>query len=375
MQTLLLSAEEAKRLTGDVVPMDGAPGVSGRIGFTVRRPVGVVAAITPFNSPLNTVAHKIAPALAAGNAVVLKPAQQTPLSAAALCALLEESGLPAGWLSLVHGDGERAGRALLEAPEVDFYTFTGSTRVGEIIQRSVGLRRTQLELGSVSCTIVCEDAPVAVAVQRAVGAAFKKAGQVCTSLQRLYVQEPLVDEVTAGIAGAISGRHAGDPNEPDSFSGPLISPGEADRVERWVKQATAEGAQLVAGGGRDGALMDPTLLTAVPSRARVLTDEIFGPVLNVIPFRSVDTVVADINALPYGLAAGVFTRDIDRALRVAMDLRVGGVHVNETSSSRLDLMPYGGVKASGFGHEGPAYAAREMTEERLITISRLPDGA
>lgn len=368
-QTLRLSAEEATRLAGEMVPLEGAPGVSGRLGFTTRHPIGVVCAITPFNSPLNTVSHKVGPAIAAGNAVVLKPATATPLTAAALVEILLEAGLPPHHVALLHGGGKEVGAALLDDARIGFYTFTGSTEVGRIIQQSVGLRRTQLELGSLSSTIVCADADLDTAVERCVSASFRKAGQVCTSVQRLYVDEAVAEDFAARLLDTMAGLKVGDPSDPATFVGPLISEPEAARVESWVQGAAAAGARVLAGGERDGRVVAPTLLTDVRPDMQVMCNEVFGPVVSLRPYHDLAATIDEINDTPYGLAAGIFTQDVSTALSTAQRLRVGSVHVNQTSSSRIDLMPYGGVKDSGFGHEGPKYAVREMTEERLVTIT------
>jgi succinate-semialdehyde dehydrogenase/glutarate-semialdehyde dehydrogenase len=368
-QTLLLSAEEAKRITGEMVPLDGAPGVTNRIGFTIRVPVGVVCAITPFNSPLNTVAHKVAPALAAGNTVVLKPASATPVTAALFCRVLIDAGLPAGHINLVNGAGTDVGTWLLEEPAIRFYTFTGSTAVGRAIQRGAGLRRTQLELGSVSSTIICDDADIEWAVPRCVNASFRKAGQVCTSVQRLFVQEGILDRFVRELVARTEAAKVGDPRDPDTLVGPMIAEREAERADAWVKEAVAQGARIATGGRRDGALFYPTVLLNATPAMRVMCDEIFAPVISIVPFGPLDEAIRQVNDTPYGLAAGLFTSRLDTALEAAQRLVVGSVHVNETSSSRVDLMPYGGVKDSGFGREGPKYAIREMTDERLITIS------
>ncbi|MPZ61702.1 MAG: aldehyde dehydrogenase family protein [Propionibacteriales bacterium] len=369
-QTLLLSAEEAKRIHGEVVPFDSAPGVSERYAFTVRRPLGVVCAITPFNSPLNTLTHKVAPALAAGNGVVVKPASYTPLSAGMLVQLLLDAGLPPDLVALVQGPGSTVGQRLLESPIPSFYAFTGSTEVGEHIRRTVGLRRTQLELGSLSSTIVCEDAVLDRCVPLCVGAAFRKAGQVCTSVQRLYVHAAVVDEFLSAIKDELGSRTAGDPKQEGTFVGPVISAEDADRIESWIDRATRRGAQVVHGGRRSGQVIEPTVLDDVAADLDVFCREIFGPVVSIRPFSDFDEALAEVDDTPFGLAAGIFTSDITRALTAAERLRMGSVHINETSSSRVDLMPYGGVKHSGLGLEGPRYAIDEMTEQRLISIGR-----
>jgi succinate-semialdehyde dehydrogenase/glutarate-semialdehyde dehydrogenase len=369
VQTLLSCAEEAKRIAGEVVPIDGAPGQENRLAFTLRMPVGVVCAITPFNSPLNTVAHKVGPALAAGNAVVLKPATQTPLTAALLCQTLADAGLPAGHLNLVNGSGAGVGTWLLEEQRCAFYTFTGSTAVGRTIQRTIGLRRSQLELGSISSTIVCADADLERAIPRCVGASFRKAGQVCTSVQRLYVERAVLDRFVTALADATSRAQVGDPKDAGTLVGPMISVGEAERAAAWVDEALAAGARLVCGGRREGALFSPTIIMGATAGMRVMCDEIFAPVISIVPYTTLDAAVAEINATPYGLAAGIFTTNVNTAMQAARALEVGTVHVNETSSSRVDVMPYGGVKDSGFGHEGPKYAIQEMTDTRLVTWS------
>ena len=369
IQTLLISAEEAKRIAGEVVPIDGAPGQEQRMAFTIRSPVGVVCAITPFNSPLNTVIHKVGPALAAGNAVVLKPAMQTPLTAELLCQVLVEAGAPAGYINLVNGHGPDVGMWLLEDPRIAFYTFTGSTNVGRIIQRTIGLRRSQLELGSISSTIVCEDADLVRAVPRCVNASFRKAGQVCTSVQRLYVQKSILDGFVGALAAATKQARVGDPKDPATLVGPMISVREAERAATWVDEAVAQGARLVCGGTRQGSLFFPTILVDATTSMRVMCDEIFAPVISIVPYDSLDAAIAEINATAYGLAAGIFTSNLNTAMKAARQLQVGTVHVNETSSSRVDVMPYGGIKESGFGREGPKYSIQEMTNERLVTWS------
>lgn len=369
VQTLRLSGEEATRIQGRVVPIDSAPGITERLGFTIRVPVGVVCAITPFNSPLNTVAHKVGPALAAGNAVLLKPASQTPATAAALVGILLDAGLPPGWIQLLHGPGSTVGEALLTDLRIDFYTFTGSTSTGEHIARTVGLRRTQLELGAISPTVVLDDADLDMAVAKIPRSSFRKAGQVCTSVQRLLVEEEVVDELVERLVPAIETLVVGDPADPATDVGPLISPADADRVESWITETVGSGAEQLTGGSRTGSILAPTLLFRPGSGSPLVTREIFGPVVAIEPVASMEEAVATINAGPFGLATGIFAGDIRRALRFAHAVRMGGVHVNETSSSRVDLMPYGGVKRSGHGKEGPRYAVEELTEERLVTIS------
>lgn len=359
--TLRLSSEEATRIAGHVMPFEGA--VAGRIGFTLRVPLGIVVAITPFNAPLNTPAHKVGPALAAGNAVILKPSEKTPTPADMLVRALLGAGFPGGAVQTVQGGPETAG-ALLADPRPPFVAFTGSTAAGAAIQRAAGLRRTQMELGSIASTIVLADADIARAARLCAGASFRKAGQVCTSIQTLYVAratEAAFRDAYLGHAGAL---RAGDPAANGTDVGPMISEAAAARMQDLIG-----GADVRMGGARERAVLAPTVI-ASPGPA-FLSEEAFGPVAALIPVDGLDEAVARVNATPYGLAAGVFTASLDAAFAAAQRLRVGGVHVNETSSNRVDLMPYGGTEASGFGREGSAYAVHEMSEERLVTISGL----
>ncbi len=368
IQTLKLSAEEARRLAGEVIPLEGAPQQAGRLAFTLRVPLGVVAAITPFNSPLNTVTHKVAPALAAGNAVILKPSSNTPVTACKLAEVLQEAGVPAGFLSVLHG-GREAVRQLLEDQRVRFFAFTGSTEAGRSIQQAAGLRRTQMELGSIAFTILCDDADLDKALPKVVNAGYRKAGQVCTSVQILLVQEGLMSQVEAQLTQRVKSLNYGDPYDPETFVGPLISEREAERVESWIEEAVAKGARRLAGGPRQGAVVPPTLLADIDGKMQVGCCEIFGPVVCLVPYGTLDEAIERVNATPFGLATGIFTNRLLDALEAAKRLEVGGVHINETSSSRVDLMPYGGSKDSGFGREGPRYTVHEMTEERIVTVS------
>ena len=369
VQTLELSAEEAKRLVGEMVPMEAAQGVKDRIGFTLRAPRGVVCAITPFNSPLNTVAHKIAPALAGGNSVVLKPSEYTPLTAVALCQALLDAGLPAGLLALVHGDGSVIGPQLLADQRIAFYAFTGSTRVGREIQRAAGLRATQLELGSIASTIVCHDADIALAIPKILNAGFRKAGQVCTSVQRLFVDRRIATEFIPKFVAAARAMKFGDPADPATVIGPMITAQHAQRASSWIAEALQGGAQVLCGNRCEGALLAPTVLHGVTDQMKVMCEEIFAPVVSICEFDQLDEAIARANAQPFGLSVGVFTSNLHAAFAAARALRFGGIHINEASSARVDVMPFGGVKDSGYGREGPAYAIREMTEERLVTMA------
>jgi acyl-CoA reductase-like NAD-dependent aldehyde dehydrogenase len=368
IETLTLSAEEARRLTGDMIPVEGAPGQAGRLAFTLRVPLGVVVAITPFNSPLNTVAHKVAPAFAAGNAVILKPSTNTPVTACKLAEVLIEAGMPAGFLSVAHGGGAVATH-LLGDERVRFFAFTGSTEVGRSIQQAAGLRRTQMELGSIAFTILCDDADLERALPRIVAAGYRKAGQVCTSVQILLVHAGLMRTVEQRLTGMVGALKFGDPYDSETVVGPLISEKEAIRIEGWIGEAVGRGARRLAGGPRRGAVIPPTLLADIDTDMQVGCCEIFGPVMCLMPFSTLHEAIDQVNATPFGLATGIFTNRLLDAFTAARRLEVGGVHINETSSSRVDMMPYGGSKDSGFGREGPRYAVHEMTEERVVTIS------
>jgi acyl-CoA reductase-like NAD-dependent aldehyde dehydrogenase len=368
-EVFTVSAEEGKRLVGEMVPIETVEGHAHRMAFTIRVPRGVVCGITSFNSPLNMVAHKVAPALAAGNTVVIKPPQATPLSGALLAQILLDAGLPPSHMNLVNGPGAEIGGWLVENQDVAFYTFTGSTPVGKKIRDAVGLRPVALELGSIAATVVCEDADLDRAAKRCVQSGFRRAGQACTSIQRLFVHRGVLDAFVPKLVDAARALKVGDPHDPATVVGPMISEKEAERALAWVEEARRQGASILLGGTREKALVQPTILSGVSPEMRVMCEEIFAPVLSIVPFDDLDAVITQVNSTPFGLAAGIFTRDIMRALTAARRLHVGVVHINEPSSSRVDLMPFSGVKNSGLGTEGPRYAMREMTEERLITAS------
>ncbi|TCT04997.1 aldehyde dehydrogenase family protein [Aquabacter spiritensis] len=369
LATLEITAEETTRINGELVPFGGAPGQESRIGFTLMFPLGIVCAITPFNSPLNTVIHKVAPAFAAGNAVILKPSVYTPLAAEILCRAMVEAGVPEGFLSLLQGPGSRLGTLLLDQPDIAFYAFTGSTAVGRTIHKAAGLRRCQLELGSIAATIVCADADISRAAQKVAAAGFRKAGQVCTSVQLLLVERAAMADMRDALLERVAAISFGNPHLPTTGMGPLIDEADAARVSDWVREAETAGARVLCGGGRTRSVVEPTLLEDVARGMKVVDREVFGPLVSLVPFDSLDAAIDLANASPYGLAAGVFTRDMSRALSAARHLRFGAVHLNEASSARSDAMPFGGVKDSGFGREGPRYAIAEMSEERLITLN------
>lgn len=368
-QTLQISAEEAKRIHGEGVPVEAAPGSENRMAFTVRVPVGVIAAITPFNVPVNLVCHKIGPALAAGNSVILKPAEVTSICALMLADILEEAGLPSGRLQVLTGSGAEIGGFLLENKDVNMFTFTGSPKVGEFIRSKAGLRKVALELGNNSATIVHKDANIAQAASLVAQKSFNNAGQVCISVQRVYVHEDIYEAFVAVLKEKTETFVIGDPLDEKTDIGPMIRLREAERVEAWVNEAVEQGANVELGGKRNGAIYYPTILTNVNDDMKVCRQEVFGPVVSVALYKEIDEVIAKVNDSDYGLQAGLFTNDLQFAMKAAREIEVGGLIVNDASAYRVDHMPYGGVKNSGNGKEGPKYAIEEMTEERIIVFN------
>ncbi|HEY3426041.1 MAG TPA: aldehyde dehydrogenase family protein [Negativicutes bacterium] len=368
IQTLILSAEEAKRMTGEMVPLQGAPGCGERWAFTMRMPVGIVCAITPFNFPLNLACHKIGPALAAGNTVIYKPATTTPLTAVLLCEIFAEAGLPDGYLNLVTGSGSTLGKMLTKELRIGFYSFTGSPAVGKELLQSVGLRRVALELGSNSANIVHHDADVQTAAEACARYAFANAGQVCISCQRVYVQRSIYEEFCAKAVAFSEKLIVGNPLEPATDIGPMISQQEAKRTEEWVNEAVAQGARILTGGKRHGAWFEPTIVTDILPKMKIVCQEAFAPVFSIVPYDDIQEAIAWVNDSTYGLQAGVFTNSVDIARLCAVQIEVGGVIINDGATFRTDNMPYGGIKESGIGKEGPQYTVREMTEEKLIVF-------
>ncbi len=369
MSTYTFAAVEARKLAGEMIPMDAAQAGEGKLGFTVRKPIGVVGAISPFNFPCNLVAHKLAPALAAGCSVVLKPASATPLSALLLAELEQEAGLPAGWLNVLVGPASAIGDVLVEDERVKLITFTGSGEVGWGLQQRAPRKRVKLELGNSTPVIVAADADVAGAAAKLAANAFAFAGQSCISVQRIYVERGVYDDFVRAFVPIVEALKVGDPGGDDTDVGPVINEDARTRILAWIEEAQSSGAKLLA-GGEEGGLIRPTVLAHVADDQKVSCEEAFGPLVIVNPVDSLDEALERANGTRFGLQAGVFTASIDTALRAADALEFGGVTVNEAPTFRTDQMPYGGVKASGNTKEGPAYAAREMTEERLVVIQR-----
>lgn len=368
-QVFLIAAEETKRISGEVIPLEAAPGSENRLAYTIRVPVGVVCAISPFNFPFNLVTHKIAPALAAGNSVVLKPASVTPISAINLCRILEEAGLPPGYLNLVIGSGNEVGDLLLNDERINFYTFTGSPNVGKKIISTIGLRKSTMELGSNSVTIVHKDADLAKAATLCSRMPFVNAGQVCISIQRLLIHQNIYDQFADKLAEETRKLILGNPLDPQTDIGPMISEKEAARAEAWVSAALQGGATLLCGGKRNGTLFEPTILTNVKADMQVVCEEVFAPVVSLIPYKEFGEAIEIANDSHYGLQAGLFTSSIDIAAEALRKLEVGGVIINDTSLYRADQAPYGGIKGSGVGREGPKYAIQEMTESKLVVYN------
>ncbi|WP_425615745.1 aldehyde dehydrogenase family protein [Anatilimnocola sp. NA78] len=371
--TLEVSAEEAKRMTGEMLPLDAAPGAAGKIGFTLRVPCGVVVAIAPFNFPLNLVCHKVGPALAAGNAVVLKPASNTPLSSLRLIEILLECGVPPLAIQCVTGAGGEIGTALCQDERVRKITFTGSVEVGKKICAVAGLKRVTMELGSNSPLIVLDDADLNKAAEAILATGYGNAGQVCISAQRIIALPKIYDELLERLQPKVEGLTAGDPLKSGTRMGPMIRESDAVRVEQWVHEAVAQGARLLTGGSRRGTLHEPTLLADVRPEMRISKEELFGPAVGVTRAADVDEAIRLANDSRYGLSAALFTQNLEAAMKFARLAECGNVHVNWGPSWRVDMMPYGGWKESGLGKEGPKYAIQEMTETKTVVLHLPPE--
>lgn len=368
--TFQVAAGEARRLGGEVIPMDLAPHGTGRLAITRRFPVGPVAAISPFNFPLNLSAHKIAPAIAAGNPIVLKPATKTPLSALYLAEILIAAGLPAGAISVLPM-GRSTGDRLVTDERFRLLTFTGSSAVGWDMKSRAGKKRVILELGGNAGVIVDRSANLAFAAKRIATGGFAFAGQSCISVQRVFVHDEVFDEFSRRLVALVEAMKVGDPLDPATDVGPMIEAREVERIDEWIKEAVDAGARILTGGRRlGGAMYAPTILADAPLDARVCAEEVFAPLIALVRFSSFESAVRDVNRSRYGLQAGVFTSDLEQTLAAFDRLDVGGVIVNDVPTWRIDHMPYGGVKDSGLGREGPRYTIDEMTELKLLVINR-----
>ncbi len=366
--TFRVAAEEAKRIHGETLPFDASPNGEGFFGFWWRKPVGVVGAITPFNFPLNLVAHKVAPAIAAGNAIVLKPTEATPLTAVALFEIMLEAGLPPEAGQLLQGSGKTVGDAIVADPRVPKISFTGSAKVGKQILGRAGIKKVTLELGNNSPVVVCADADLDFVAKRCVTGAFSHAGQVCISVQRIYCEATIQKQLNERLVAATRELQIGDPLLETTDVGPMIAESEACRIEQWVQEAEASGARIIIGGRRDGTVYYPTLLEHTTPEMKVMREEVFAPIASVVGCDDFDSALQQAGATSYGLQAAVFTRDIDRVLHAIHALNFGGVIINDMPGFRVDHMPYGGNQQSGLGREGVRFAIEEMTNIQTVAI-------
>jgi len=368
IQTITLSAEESKRLHGETVPLDAAPGNVNQFGFTIRVPVGVVAAIAPFNFPLNLVCHKVGPALAAGNSVVLKPAGDTPLSALKLTEILLDAGLPEEAIQCVTGPGSEIGDTLTGDPRVRKITFTGSLEVGDRICRNAGIKKVTMELGSNSPLIVMSDADLEKVAAATVASGFANAGQVCISTQRVLADRSIYADFLDALVAPTEAFVTGNPLDESIKMGPMIRAADAERVGQWIAEAVQGGARIITGGDHEGTKHAPTVVADVKPDMRVSREELFGPAVAVSAFSDIDEAIAMANDTRFGLSAGIFTQNVDWAMRFAKEVHSGNLHINSSPQWRADLMPYGGLKDSGMGKEGPSYAVQEMTELKMVVF-------
>ena len=366
IQTITLSGEEAKRIYGETIPLDGAGNWSGQLGFTLRVPCGVVAAISPFNFPLNLVCHKVGPALAAGNSVIIKPASDTPLIALKLTEVLLEAGVPPEAIQCVTGSGGSIGDALVSDPRVRKVTFTGSRDVGEHICKTAGLKKVTMELGSNSPLIVMPDADMEKVVAGTVSSGFSNAGQVCISAQRVITSREVYADFLDALTDEVRNISTGNPMDDTVKMGPMVRAQDAVRVHEWIEEAVGGGARTLVGGDFEGAMHVPTVVADVKPEMRISCDELFGPAVAVTPFSDIDEAIAMANDTNYGLSAAIFTQSLDSAMKFAREVDSGNLQINSGPQWRADLMPYGGLKDSGMGKEGPKYAVEEMTEPKMV---------
>ena len=367
-ETMIGSAEEAKRLGSEVVPLDGAEGVGNRLGFTLRVPCGVVLAITPFNFPLNLVAHKVGPALAAGNSVIVKPASDTPLTALKLGRILLEAGVPPEGIQVLTGSGSDIGDLLTGDRRIRKISFTGSRDVGERICRSAGLKKITMELGSNAPLIVLPDADLEKAAGAIAATGYANAGQVCISAQRVLAHSSIYADLLDAVTPKVKALATGNPLDAATKVGPMVRESDAIRVGEWIDEARAAGARLITGGERDGATFAPTILADVTPDMRISRDELFGPAVCFTAVESIDQAIEMANDSNYGLSAAIFTENLDNAMKFAREVDSGNIHINWGPQWRVDHMPYGGLKDSGFGKEGPKYAVEEMTEYKMVVM-------
>jgi len=368
VETIMGSAEEAKRLHGETVPLDADPTGAKKFGFTLRVPCGVVAAIAPFNFPLNLVAHKVGPALAAGNSVIIKPASDTPLSALKLTEILLEAGLPPEGIQCITGSGGEIGDALVADRRVRKVTFTGSREIGNRICHMAGIKKVTMELGSNSPLIIMPDADLQKVAAAVALTGYGNAGQTCISTQRVLTANKVYGDFLSVLKPKVEALTTGNPLDEKSKVGPMVKESEAVRVDNWINEAVAGGARLVAGGGRRGAIYTPAVVADVDPDMRISRDELFGPAVAVTPFDTIDEAIALANDSVYGLSAGIFTENVEWAMKFAREAEAGNLHVNWGTQWRVDLMPYGGLKDSGFGKEGPKYAVQEMSELKMVVF-------
>lgn len=366
LQTLLASSIAARELHGEAVPIDAAPIGAGRMAMTIREPLGVIGIITPFNVPLNLTLHKLGPALAGGNAVVHKPSEQTPLSALKLAEIVREAGAPAGTYNVVTGPGETVGKALVESNGVDMITFTGSVETGKAIRAAAGLKKVTLELGGNSAVIIEPDADLDAAVTRVVQGGYGYSGQLCVSVQRVYVHESVISDFRSKLVTSVEKLRIGHPLDEATQIASLINEEAARRVESWTHEAMGAGAKVLTGGRRTNTTISPGVLADVPETSTFMRNELFGPMVAVNAYSNLDDAITLVNATPFGLQAGIYTQHLQHAFQTARKLRFGGVLINDVPTFRADHMPYGGIKNSGLGREGPKYAVEEMTEPKLI---------
>ena len=369
IDTITISAEEARRVVGETIPFDSREGSENRLGYYYRFPIGIIVAITPFNDPLNLVAHKIGPAIAGGNSVVLKPATVTPLSALKLGEAFIEAGLPWKVLNIVTGKASKIGDALVTDPRGRMISFTGGTEAGLDITKKAGLKKIGMELGSNSPVIVMDDADLPQAVELSVSGAFWAVGQNCIGVQRIYIHEAVYDEFEKMFVEQTKKIKVGFQLDEDTDMGPMITEEEAARVEEWVKEAAKAGAELLTGGSREGTHFEPTVFRNMPDTAKLNCEEVFGPVVNLYKVSSLDEAIQLANSVIYGLHGAIFTRSLDNAFKAIKELDVGGVMVNDSTDYRIDMMPFGGVKWSGLGREGIKFALLEMTEPKVVCFN------